>query len=471
MSSPEKPSDCIIDDQISNVLIVGLGKSGLSSAKYLTKYKNCSGDSIKVSIYDKFKSIEEQKKILYGLGVENFYTGEMNLNFYEEKTHILLSPGVDPREIEMCLNQCKLINDISLFLEYLANSSLLNSSVKTIGITGTNGKTTTCSLVEHLFIKAGYRTKLAGNIGQSPLDLIDMASELDIVILELSSFQLWPFKTEGFANKLDVGIFLNFSEDHLDIHSNLLDYFQSKLAILHSSKRTIVSRSLDKIPTNFNDVSFGKALAKKPSRLNYKLDTINTKKFIIDDKGFKVSVDCLNLPGEHNQLNVMAAIASFRCLENSFDKFEGALSSFNGIPHRLEWIKNIYGIDFYNDSKATNVASTVAGLESFSNKNIFLIAGGDSKNQSLSPLKKYFEKNTISLLLIGRDAELFVRSFEAVSLLKITMCNSMKDAVSQAFKQAEKGDIILLSPACASYDMYQNYIERGDDFKHLVEEL
>ena len=104
-------------------------------------------------------------------------------------------------------------------------------------------------------------------------------------------------------------------------------------------------------------------------------------------------------------------------------------------------------------------------------KNIFLIAGGDSKNQSLSPLKKYFEKNTISLLLIGRDAELFVRSFEAVSLLKITMCNSMKDAVSQAFKQAEKGDIILLSPSCSSHDMYRNYIERGEHFNQIVRSL
>ena len=471
MRRPEIPSDCIIDDQISNVLIVGLGKSGLSSAKYLTKYKNYSGNSIKVSIYDKFKPIKDQKKLLYGIEIDNFYTGEMIDKFYEGKTHILLSPGINPKEIALYLKHCKLINDISLFLEHLTNISHHNSDLRTIGITGTNGKTTTCSLVEHLFLKAGYRTKLAGNIGISPLDLIGEINELDIIILELSSFQLWPFKKQGFPNKLDVGIFLNFSEDHLDIHSNLLDYFQSKLTLLYSSKRTVVSQSLNKIPSKFNDISFGKNQARRPSELNYKFDKIKTKKFIVDDKGFKVSIDCLKLPGEHNQLNVMAAIASFRCLDDSFEKFEEALACFKGIPHRLEWVKNINGIDFYNDSKATNVASTIAGLESFRKKNIFLIAGGDSKSQPLSPLKKYFEKITINLLLIGCDAELFMESFKSISFLKITMCNSMKEALVHAFKQAKKGDIILLSPACASYDMYQNYIERGDDFKQLVEAL
>ena len=177
------------------------------------------------------------------------------------------------------------------------------------------------------------------------------------------------------------------------------------------------------------------------------------------------------LLGNHNELNIAAAFAAFRCLDISFSNYQDVIKSFNGAPHRIEWIRDVNGIKFYNDSKATNVASTIAALQFFKDKNIFLIAGGDSKRLSMEPLKKYLNKNVSHLFLIGKDAFVIKKIFVKLNNLKISICKDLTVAVIEAFDHATVGDIILLSPSCSSHDMYQNYVERGEHFNKIVRSL
>ena len=464
--------------KIEHILVVGLGKSGLACVNYLTKQIEFKKKLFKISVYDKNKTPKEQKTLLKNLDIKDFLTGDIKFKFIDKKSHIFLSPGVSPTEVNKFNQKFSIINDISLFLEHLSNNS---NNLKVIAITGTNGKTTTCLFLEHLLIKAGYKAIASGNLGNSPLDLIGKIEDLEVVVLEISSFQLNPFKKNGFpGKKIDVGVFLNFTEDHLDMHVSMDDYLQSKLALLKSSKRKVINGGLlKKIPKIFKDITFihkeekdtENQISEKISKEKYIICSIKNSKFIINNKDFEVSIKESKLLGDHNELNIAAAFAAFRCLDISFSNYQDVITSFNGVPHRIECIGEVNGIKFYNDSKATNVASTVAALEYFKNKNILLISGGDSKNLSMTPLKKYLAKNVSHLYLIGKDALLIEKLFKNLNKLKISVCNDLTVAVNEAFNQAHHEDIILLSPSCSSLDMYKNYIERGEHFKKIVRSL
>ena len=464
--------------EFKHILVVGLGKSGLSCVNYLTKQKEFKKKLFKISIYDKNKTVKEQKNLLKNHNIKYFFSGDIKFEFIDKKSHIFLSPGVSPTEVNKFNQKFIVINDISLFLEHLSYNS---NNLKVIGITGTNGKTTSCLFLEHLLIKSGYKAKASGNLGNSPLDLIGKLKDLEVVVLEISSFQLNPFKKNGFPGKeIDVGVFLNFTEDHLDMHVSMDDYLQSKLALLKSSKRQVIDANLlKKIPKKFKDITFmhrdekdtENLFLEKISKEEYIICSIKNSKFIINNKDFEVSIKDSKLLGNHNELNIAAAIAAFRCLNISFSNYQDVITSFKGAPHRIEWVREVNGIKFYNDSKATNAASTVAALQSFKDKNIFLIAGGDSKRLSMEQLKKYLNKNVPHLFLIGKDALVIKKIFEKLKNLKISICNDLATAVNQAFDQASSGDIILLSPSCSSLDMYQNYIERGEHFNKIVHSL
>ena len=464
--------------EIEHILIVGLGKSGLSCVNYLTKQIEFKKKLFEISVYDKNKTVKEQKNLLKNHDIKDFFTGDIKFEFIDKKSHIFLSPGVSPAEVNKFNQKFSIINDISLFLEHLSNNS---NNLKVIGITGTNGKTTTCLFLEHLLIKSGYRAKASGNLGNSPLDLIGRLEVLEVVVLEISSFQLNPFKKNGFPGKeIDVGVFLNFTEDHLDMHVSMDDYLQSKLALLKSSKRQVINASLlKKIPMMLKDIIFmhrdendtENQISEKISKEEYIICSVKSSKFITNNKDFEVSIKESKLLGDHNELNIAAAFAAFRCLDISFSNYQDVITSFNGVPHRIEWVREVNGIEFYNDSKATNAASTVAALKFFKDKNIFLIAGGDSKRLSMEPLKEYLNKNVPYLFLIGKDALVIKKIFEKLNNLKISICNDLAVAVNEAFDQATAGDIILLSPSCSSHDMYQNYIERGEHFNKIVRSL
>ena len=330
-------------------------------------------------------------------------------------------------------------------------------------MTGTNGKTTVCTLLEYLFKKAGYRVVAAGNIGLPMLDIKNL-NNLDIIILELSSFQLEIKNQFDF----DVGVILNISQDHMDRYDTFDHYAEAKYTILEQSKKKIIYAD-DEVMKKWDveeAIVFSESIQK--NKKAYGIKNEENKIYIVDHLGLKIEITNINLLGKHNQLNIMAAIAAFKQLDDKFNEIDIVLKKFPAINNRLEWVKEVNGINFYNDSKATNISSAIASVNAFEGKNIFLIVGGDSKNQDLSLLSKGLKNKIKKLYLIGKDAELIQNACKNLKKVEIKILKTMKLAAHQAFRDAEPGDIILLAPACASYDMYRNYIERGDDFKSIV---
>jgi len=445
----------MIIDQFNHVLIVGMGKTGHSIVEFL-KNKN-----IDISVYDSKQSIQNIKKKLKDISVANYYDGFLEEKYLKNIDCIAVSPGVDLRDPVLKnakKNKIPIINDLTIF-----SNEINHEKTKIIGVTGTNGKTTVCTLLEYLFIKAGYKVVAAGNIGLPILNIKNI-NDFDIIILELSSFQL---EIKNQLN-LDVGVVLNVTEDHMDRYDTFEHYAKAKYSILEQSKKKIIGAD-DGVIKKWdveNAIVFSESIQKNKNA--YGIKNEDNKKYIVDHSSLKIEITNVNLLGKHNQLNIMAAIAAFKQFDNKFNGIDSALKKFPVINNRLEWVNEVSGINFYNDSKATNISSAIAAVNAFKGKNIFLIVGGDSKNQNLSLLSKALKNKIKKLYLIGKDAELIQNACKDLKNIEIKILNTIKEATHQAFKDAESGDIILLAPACASHDMYRSYVERGADFKSIV---
>ena len=444
----------MVIDNYNHVLIVGMGKTGYSIAEFLKNKNIC------ISVYDSEKSIHDIRKELKGINISNYYDGLLEEKYLNSIDCIAVSPGIDLRNPVLkkaIKDKIPIINDLTLFF-----NKINHEKTKVIGVTGTNGKTTVCTLLEYLFSKAGYKAISAGNIGL-PMLGIKSINDLDFIILELSSFQL------EIKNQLtfDIAVILNITEDHMDRYDTFGDYAMAKHSILEYAKIKIICAD-DEVMKEWNvedAIVFSERI--KKNKKAYGIKDEKNKKYIVDHSNLKIEITNVNLLGRHNQLNLMAAIAVFKQFDNRFDEIASVLQRFPVINNRLEWVKEVNGINFYNDSKATNVSSAIAAVNSFEGKNIFLIAGGDSKSQDLSLFSKALKNKVRKLYLIGKDAELIKNTCKGLEV-EIKILKTIKDATHQAFNDAKSGDIILLAPACASHDMYKNYIERGNDFKSIV---
>ena len=399
---------------------------------------------------------------LFGTKKNLYFHGDLKEVFFEDVDFVVISPGVDPRHPllkKMIKKGVIFHNDISLFFE---NNDLLGTKI--IAVTGTNGKTTVCSMIEQIALESGLKAKAVGNIGLPILD-IDQVELFDLLIIELSSFQLEVLNKA----KIDVAVILNISDDHMDRYDSFTQYFKVKAKLFDLAEINIINRDDEKLDALKHKANLSFGTSESQNKDDYILTNNIFSPFVERGDGVTILLKGLKLLGEHNKLNIVAAIA---CMQSAFPKFNHfKINNLKGVNHRLEWLKNVQGIEFYNDSKATNVDATITALKSFDNKNIFLIAGGDSKNQILKPLEKYLRQRVSALYLIGQDAHIFEENFKHIRSLKITSHKLMKDAVLSAYKDADAGDIVLLSPACASYDMYKNYKERGDEYKSIVEDL
>ena len=442
-------------DDINHVLILGCGQTGLSIARYFKNHK-------KISFYDESELAVDSAKNVFGTEKNLYFSGDLEEKFFDGVDLVGISPGIDPRHPSIKIakkNGIKFHNDISLFFE---ENHL--KKTKVIAVTGTNGKTTVCSMIEQIILESGLKVKIVGNIGVPILD-IGHVNNLNVLIVELSSFQLEVLDNA----KIDVGVILNISDDHMDRYDSFINYFQAKAKLFNLAETKIFNRDDESLFPLKNKATLSFGISKSKNEQDCTLTKIDSESYI--EMGSQVSIDIasLKLIGEHNKFNLMAAIACIKSALPKFDSFN--INNLNGVNHRLELVRNKKGIFFYNDSKATNVDATITALKSFDNKNIFLIAGGESKNQILKPLEKYLKKMVPSLYLIGQDADLFEENFNIIGSLMISKHGSMKDAVLAAYRDAIAGDIVLLSPACASYDMYKNYKERGNEFKSVVDEL
>lgn len=334
---------------------------------------------------------------------------------------------------------------------------------KVIAVTGTNGKTTTTELIAHLLRTAGKQVELAGNNNTPCSEIVLCETQPEFLVLEVSSYQL-----EG-ANTFhpDVAVVLNLTNDHLGRHKTMEQYAATKAKLL------VCQTESDLAVLNHDDpYVFGMAVGRSVPVVTFGKGsessvTVSDSWIQYRDKKIAKRSDC-PLPGAHNTDNIMASITAILPFDISIEEVQEGLRSFKGVEHRIEPVRELDGIRFYNDSKATNLDSLKVALESF-DQPVVLIAGGEGKGSDYGSINGLIGARVKHVVAIGTDAELIEQAWGAVT--SVSCADSMNDAVGAAFSHAKKGEIVLLSPACASFDMYTNFEERGRDFKRCVNAL
>lgn len=441
------------------IVILGAGESGTGSA-VLAKQQ---GFEVFVSDYGKIKP--HYKEVLFNYEVdweEEQHTERYILNADE----VIKSPGIsDKTDIVKLIHKkgIPIISEIEFAGRY--------TKAKKICITGSNGKTTTTSLLHHMIRRAGLNCGMAGNVGKSFAFQV-ATKAYDYYVIELSSFQL-----EGmYEFKPDISILLNITPDHLDRYGyNMQNYVDAKLKItqnlseddyfIYCSDDEITIAELEKIVMRAKQLEFSQT---KKVKQGAHVENGNMVISVNDDK-MSMPLSDLAIKGKHNTYNSMAASIASRVLDIKKEVIRESLKDFKGVEHRLERFIKVHGIEFINDSKATNVNSTWYALECMSTPTVWVLGGVDKGNnyEELMPLVKDKVKAIVAL---GEDNSKIHEAFDGV-IDKIEDAGSMKDAVTKAYKLGEKGDTVLLSPCCASFDLFKSYEDRGEQFKECVREL
>jgi UDP-N-acetylmuramoylalanine--D-glutamate ligase len=376
-----------------------------------------------------------------------------------------LSPGVPCKDNLLC----ELINSpIPIYSEIELGYWFCKGKI--IGVTGSNGKSTTATLVYELFRDSGKRSHLAGNIGLPFTQIVENIREDDIVVLELSSFQLE--RIASFSPY--VSVILNLTPDHLDRYPSVQKYYEAKLNIWMNQDENSFSviRRDDPNLFAYADRCPAKQIWFARERFDlYGVYAYDGSIKIVDNKGYiteVLKVEDLVLRGPHNQWNACAAVASTIPFGLPLDSVRKTLKRFSGIEHRIEFVRELDGVKFFNDSKSTNPDSLFWALQSFTEP-IILIAGGLDKGTDFTPLKKLVEEKVRLAILIGKAKDKLRESWDGAT--EILFANDMLDAVEKAHRMANSGEVVLLSPGCASFDMFNNFEHRGKVFKEIVQKL
>jgi len=444
------------------IVILGAAESGVGAA-ILAKEKG-----FEVFVSDNGTIKEQYKTMLVENGIdyeEGHHTEEKIL----QASEIIKSPGIrsDAPLIVKLMNQgTPVISDLEFAARY--------TNAKLICITGSNGKTTTTLLTYHILKQAGLNVGLAGNVGKS-FALQVAHNNFDYYVLEISNFQL----DHMYDFKADIAILLNITPDHLDRYEyKFQNYINSKFRILQNmqAEDTFIYCSDDQVLID----EIGKRIISADMKAFTVTDDESKQAYLKDDTiyvnltekdGFSISVGELQLQGKHNYGNSMAAILAAKAVDIKNDKIRESLKSFANVEHRLEKVPfQVNGVTFINDSKATNVNSVWYALDSMKAKNVIWIAGGTDKGNDYSELFDLVNAKVKALVCLGVDNEKLKKSFgDKLDTIKET--RSMKDAVETSFKLASPGDVVLLSPACASFDLFKSYVDRGLQFKEEVRKL
>ncbi len=437
-------------------VIAGLGKTGVSVARFL----NARGLPFAVTdTRENPPGFDEIKQIAPTVAAS---FGALDADMMTRADVVVLSPGLSIHEpaVEKARAQgIKIIGDIELFVQY--------ARAPIIAITGSNGKSTTTALTTHLLNCAGKTALMGGNIGVPALDLL-MQAVPDVYVLELSSFQLETTHSLHAA----AATVLNISEDHIDRHGSLSAYAEAKARIYHRAKLAVLNGDDQETWREAKQAEKRTQFSLHNARAPYRMETIDGKHWLVVNDHPLMLAEQLPIAGEHNVANALAAIALCEAVGVPARSVRDGLLSFVGLPHRCVRICDKHGVTYYNDSKATNVGAAlaaIAGLGPMIAGKLVLIAGGDAKGQALSPLTPALEKYVRAVVLIGRDAE-HVRAIVPDTVVA-QHSSSIEEAVTQCAALAQPGDAVLLSPACASLDMFKNYEERGDRFAQAAERL
>ncbi|MBP9095964.1 MAG: UDP-N-acetylmuramoyl-L-alanine--D-glutamate ligase [Ignavibacteria bacterium] len=384
---------------------------------------------------------------------------------------IIKSPGIPPsKEILVKAKSLKK----KIYSEVEAASWFCPAPI--IGITGTNGKTTTTVLIGEIFKNAGYKTFVCGNVGKAFSEIVSDVTKDSIVVLELSSFQLEDIE----ALNPEVSIILNITPDHLDWHGSFENYLNAKLNISSSQSGDnllvynyddeILNDKLKDYKKNIAAISVTENLFERDFNTGaYLMDGMlyyfDKKKNLLDDVVLRKDV---YLKGNHNVYNVLASIVTAKKFGISCDEIEKVLMEFKGVEHRIEFIRELNGVSYYNDSKATNIDALIVALQSF-DKNIVLILGGKDVDNDYNVVKDLVNERVKEIIAVGSSKEKINNFFGPFK--KVQVADSYEDAVSYSKKISFAGDTVLLSPACKSFDMFNNFEERGTKFKELVNNL
>jgi UDP-N-acetylmuramoylalanine--D-glutamate ligase len=440
------------------VLVVGMARTGIATAKFL----RAKGSLVTTTEVKPEEEMREAVQELKGLDLSTEWGGHRTETFLKQDI-IVVSPGVDLSldPIQKAIRRgVRVISEIELAYQFI--------HVPILAITGTNGKTTTTLLLGEMLKEGGRSVGVGGNVGEPLILFADGGDRWEVLVVEISSFQLEAI--EDFRPRISV--LLNITEDHLDRYSSYTDYIETKVRIFanqNSGDVAILNRD-DPIVMRFGE----KVKAKKVLfSMGEKLEEgafLNDQTISLTLGGSReeYSLDKTSLKGIHNVENMMAALTAARIFGCSKRTIQDVLDRFKGLEHRLEFVREIGGVRFYNDSKGTNVGSVVKSLQSFSEP-VILIAGGKDKNGDLSPLKELVQKQVKHLILVGEAKERM--SHELGGLTDTVMAKTIEEAVSLAHQKAKGGEVILLSPACSSFDMFKDYKERGRVFKEAVFKL
>ena len=436
------------------ISVIGAGLSGLYAAALAAQ----KGAQVFLSEYSTKKFSKDELNLLERYNID-YETGGHTKQIENADLYII-SPGI-PKETDIYQS---IKNSGQPVISEVEFASWFADDTKIIAITGTNGKSTTVRLVEHLFKGSHYNAYLGGNIGIPFSKLIletENIKENKVFILEISSFQL----EDIIDFKPYISMILNITADHLDRYQGNIDkYLKAKLQIAANQTKDDFyyydsedSHLTKNIPDNTNSSAY--------DQNNRYKDIINLKE---DGSIFLQNDSKLKIRGRHNYKNILAAGAVCQHFDISEDHIMEQLNTFSGLAHRLEFVKNIKGIEFYNDSKATNIDSVIQALTSFKQP-IYLIMGGRDKDLDFSELLPYLNTNIKEIILIGEAADKIQKQLQKKR--PIIRKKGLEQAVQHAYHKSSSGSVVLLSPGCASFDMYENYKERGKHFKALVNSL
>ena len=434
-------------------LVVGLGKTGLSVVRYL---RGLGESVVVVDSRDIPPGLSTLKKEYAEV---ECVTGGFQQNLFVNAHRIIVSPGValsEPVLIEAKKKNIEIIGDIDLFSHEVA--------APVIGITGSNGKTTVATLLALMATQSGLNTIASGNIGTPVLDSLD--DNIELYVLELSSFQLETLQ----ELPMKAAVVLNVSADHLDRYNDVASYAASKQNIYHNAETLVLNKD-DPMASGISTSASKKIYftTNAPAENEFGLcESENGDKYLCFGSQRLIAVDQLKIKGVHNLQNALATLALGYVSGLTLESMVTSLYEFKGLPHRTQFIAEINGVNWINDSKATNVGATIAALTGLSGKHV-LIAGGVAKGADFSELSNSVKKHCRAVVLFGQDAAQ-IKAILPDNVVVETVVD-LQSAVISAQSLAQQGDNVLFAPACASFDMFDNFEHRGDTFIQLVELL
>lgn len=477
-----------------NRLVIGLGESGMALVRHAVR------TATPVTVYDSRQAPAQLPILQEKYPNVRVHCGGFDATYLDNVAEVVLSPGLSPhaeplKTILALANEraIPVLGELAVFTRALDDlKQSQNYSPKVLAVTGTNGKTTVTSLTRHLCLSVGVSALAAGNISPSMLDALcdalDNEALPDVWVLELSSFQL-QF-AQGFNP--NAATVLNISQDHLDWHADMAEYAQAKAHVFGADTVQVLNRDdavvMAMAKPSSTQMNFG--IHAPTAAGDYGLwreggmdwlsvavvDDVMVEKKKRGQAATPVEItlqrlmpaDALQIRGRHNAMNALAALALCRAIDLPLAKLLHGLRDYAGEPHRVQWIANINGVAFYDDSKGTNVGASLAAIEGLGQK-IVLIAGGDGKGQDFAPMRDAIKAHVVRVCLIGKDAALIEQAWQDCGV-PIQVFDDLETATLAAAQAAQAGQAVLLSPACASLDMFKNYAHRAQVFVDAVHE-